>query len=274
MIYASPTSLSRHGACRRKQAYSRRIKDNRQTPAAAFGVALHSQGSSWLRDGTPPDPDTAPGMCILAGLPYLPMPGTCLHVEPPASEESFDNLQRFEHDGISYVFRVDFAYLYSIEARAAWDGHSPVSPTTHAVVIGDHKSCGQLSRTEFPKGEPPRRRAPSDMTDDLQRLIYGEWALRTYPEFEAIGAHWQYYQRKPAGTFPLFVLEHRANLHARFEYMHATATAALAADHGIPPEELPRNFAACSDYGGCPYRPECHEGVDPVHIALATIRRR
>jgi hypothetical protein len=228
--------------------------------------------ASWLRDGTPPDPSSPEGECILAGLPYLPFPGTSVHVE---EEGGFETLQRFEHDGITYVFRVDFAYLFDLRTRTAWDGKVEPDPMHHAIVVGDHKSCGQLARTEFPDGEPPRRREPADLTADVQRLIYGEWALRTWPEIEQVGAHWQYYQRtKPFPTFALFVLEHRNALHERFLHMHATRTAALAADAGIPPEDLPRNLAACSEYGGCPYRPECHQGVSPAMIALSTLSPR
>lgn len=267
MIYASPTSLARHGACRRKQAYARRIKEDRSSESARFGTRLHEVAAAWLRDGTPPDPSSPEGECVLAGLPYLPFPGTCLHVE---EDGGFETLQRFEHGGIVYVFRVDFAYLYDLEAGAA-----TTDSTNAAVVVADHKSCGRLDRTEFPRDAKPRRREPLDLTDDLQRLIYGEWALREYPDFATIGAHWQYYQRKPAGhTFALFVLEDRAVLHERFVRMHESKTLALARDHGASPEDLPRNLDACKDYGGCPYRPECHEGVDPVEVALATIRRK
>jgi hypothetical protein len=268
MIYASPTSLDRHGACRRKQAYSRKIKDDRQSLAAAFGDRMHLQGEHWLSDGTPPDVTSAEGECLLAGLPYLPMPGTCLGVELR------DN---FDHEGIRYTFRIDFVYLAStVDGRALDPAKDEIIPATAALVIGDHKSAGSLSRTHYPKdGSAPRRRTAADLTDDLQRIIYGEWALREYPEFEQIGAHWQYYQTKPPGhTFALFVLEHRDAVHARFLHVHETRTLPLAADHGIPPDELPRNLRACGDYGGCPYRPECHVGVSPAQIALASIRKR
>jgi len=234
-IHVSPSQVATWRACQRKWAYSR-IRPRTENRYAAFGSRAHTIAENWLISRTPPDPTTAEGACILAGLDSLPQPGTA------AVELRLDAM----HEGIHYTGRIDF--LYQSGPRL--------------IVVGDHKTTGDLTWAK----------TPTDLEDDPQRVVYSWWAGQTFAA-DWIGAHWQYYQRKPPRSLPVYMQEPVARIRERFQELHERDGKAIVAANGLDPKELPRSLDHCDAFGGCPYRAECHAGVSPISRVAGLLSR-
>ena len=228
--------------CPRRWWYDRH-RERVQQPSAAFGSEMHLQLEGWLGTGAAPNNDTLEGQTATAGLGLIPPP---LHAEV---ERRF----AFEYGGALYRGAVDYTV-----------GYVP----GESVVIGDHKSIGNL---RYAKTE-------DDLLQDGQRIIYAHEAAERY-DVEHVTARWIYYQRattkkKPKARAVEFS-ERRGMIRERFEDLHAKRSLpilqARREDRG--PSALPRNLESCSLFppNGCPYRVECHKGIDPMEQLHAAI---
>lgn len=239
--HASPSQIDTWLDCQRKWAYTR-VRPRTSNRWAVFGTQTHSMLERWLRDGTPPDGRAPEGACALAGLPYLPLPGVGL------TEVKL----RLDVDGITYIGFVDLIF-----------GLVP----GEQVTVLDHKTTGNLDYRKTPGHEDPSK----DLVTDVQRIIYSHWAAFAF-SVERVNAVWLYYRRKPPKAEPSVYSEHRDEVTWRFIELHQRATVPMIAAHGLPPEELPRNVAACGRYSRCPFIAECHRDLDPMELAVQAMR--
>jgi hypothetical protein len=239
--HASPSQISTWNDCQRKWAYSR-VRPRTSNKYAVFGTQTHSMLERWLRDGTPPDGRAPEGACALAGLPYLPLPGIGL----------VETKLRLDVEGITYIGFVDLIF-----------GLVP----GEQITVLDHKTTGNLDYRLTPGHEDPSK----DLVTDVQRIIYSHWAAITFA-VERVNAVWLYYRRKPPKAVPSVYSEPRRVILERFHEIHRRSTVPMINAHGLPPEELPRNVAACGRYGGCPFREECHRDLDPLELAAQAMR--
>jgi hypothetical protein len=209
--------------------------------AAAFGDRAHGIVERWLRDGVPPDANTPEGRCILTGISLLPPPRTPgLLVEPPVRPVLF---------GIQWDMRLDYIW----------------APGPSVLLIGDHKTTGNIRDNAKTTEELE--------TTDPQGLAYGHWGTTTFDVAEAAG-QWTYYQRDarvPAKPVPFRI--RRADVAERFRAMHEAEVLPMVRSRWLPPEELPRNLAACTKYGGCSYQAECLAGVSGMELAAASLKK-
>jgi hypothetical protein len=212
-------------------------------PSAAFGSEMHRRLEIWLGQGIAPGDDTLEGATATAGLGLIPPP---IHAEV---ERQF----KFEHGGALYRGAVDYTVGYEPGER---------------VVIGDHKSIGNL---RYAKTE-------DELLDDSQRIIYAHEAAERY-QVEHVTARWVYYQRATPSKKPkaraVEFSERRGMIRERFEDLHERRSLpiiqAKREDRG--PSALPRNLESCSLFppNGCPYKIECHKGIDPMEQLHAAI---
>lgn len=246
-VHVSPSQIATWQGCARKWAYSR-IRPRSENRYAAFGSRAHTIAEAWLEHGTPPDARTPEGACIMAGLDCLPMPGTA------EVETRFDETW----GGVHYTGRVDFVY-----------GYEPA----RTVIVGDHKTTGDLRFRKRVDGvTPDGYDREKDLREDPQRIVYSFWAMAKF-DVEWIGAHWQYYRRKPPHSVPVFMFEHRDEVARRFDELHRKYTLPIVDANGVDPRELPRSLEHCGAFGGCPYREECHAGTSPnERLAFALSR--
>jgi hypothetical protein len=237
---ASPSQVETWRDCQRKHAYSR-IRPRTFNAAAAFGDRAHGIVERWLRDGVPPDANTPEGRCILTGISLLPPPRTPgLLVEPPVRPVLF---------GVQWDMRLDYLW----------------APGPSVLLIGDHKTTGNIKDNAKTTEELE--------TTDPQGLAYGHWGTTTFDVAEAAG-QWTYYQRDarvPAKPVPFRI--RRADVAERFRAMHEAEVLPMVRSRWLPPEELPRNLAACTKYGGCSYQAECLAGVSGMELAAASLKK-
>lgn len=243
--HVSPSQIDTRRGCARKHAYDRQ-RPYRQHPSAAAGDRVHRVLESWLQDRIVPNPATPEGRCALTGIHHLPQPGQVL-VEhairtdlgtPPAA----------------YSMRLDMLY-----------GYAP----GRVVVVGDHKSTGDISRlAKRVAHEDPSQ----DFVTDTQRIIYCHWAAEAL-QVPSVIAHWEYYQRDAKrDALAVVYQEDRETLRERFDHLHTRYSLPIIQDHGSRPEEHPRNLAYCRRYGRCQHMDECHADI-PTHTAAAVLLR-
>jgi hypothetical protein len=234
-MHVSASQIATWSKCARKWAYSR-VRPRTSNRHADFGSRAHTHAEDWLREGKPPDASVPEGKCIIAGLGYLPMPKTAV------VEHGF----RKVFGGVTYVGRIDFIH-----------GYDP----GRIVVIGDHKTTGNL---DYAMTE-------EQLVEDPQRIVYAHWGAEEF-DVDYVAAQWVYYRRGTPKAQTTVVVGHRDSIAERFEEQHRRVVLPLVAATGVPPEEIPRNLEHCSAYGGCPYREECHKGIDTT-AATATLLR-
>jgi len=225
--------------CWRWWAYDKSRPKPPPKQSALDGTAIHLVLENWLRFQLAPDPTTKAGRTALTGLHLIPQPRTCL-VE-----------QQITPTGVLPGFRgkIDFIDVEKYDT----------------FVIGDHKTVGKWSIMDD---------KVKTLATDPQRIIYSEWAVRTF-QVAALWFLWVFYLRG-------------SDQHARAAWYHATA-AEIAVDFArlerddVEPmrralpmlpdriDEFPRTLTACGKYGGCPYRSECLATVPPRELAAAML---
>ncbi len=249
MPHVSPSQVGRKRLCFRWWAYDRQRPRSPEKPAAAFGSRGHTVAENWLQFGTPP-PATPEGRCMLAGLEWLPLPQD----KNKVVEHRFD----VTIGGVDYTGRIDLLY-----------GYDP----GRIVMVCDHKTTGDLKHMMTLDGMVDGEYDyEKDFRTDPQRVIYSHWAANHF-NVDWVGAHWQYYRRKPPKSLPLVMVEHRNEIARKFWTLHHEDSLPIIQAAGLPPEAFPRTLTACNAFGGCPHREECHVGVSPLDIAAATLSR-
>jgi hypothetical protein len=56
---------------------------------------------------------------------------------------------------------------------------------------------------------------------------------------------------------PVELMESADAIADRFEKLHKKVSLPIIQADGVDPQELAPNYAACDDFGGCPYRKKC-----------------
>lgn len=224
-VRVSPSQIATFSKdCQRKWAWSR-VKRSPQNKFAAFGDRVHKLAEDWQLTRTPPDPTSAEGKCLLAGIHYTPMPGTAV------VEHKFEHA----HDGVLYIGRIDMLY-----------GYEP----GRMIVVSDHKTTGRLSNAL----------TEEELASDPQRVIYGHYAATVFA-VEYVTATWVYYQRDGKAARPVTVIGHRDSLQKRFDELHNRVTLRIVDARGKDPMELEPSYGHCHNaYGSkCPYLEDCRE---------------
>ena len=249
--HCSPSQFSTWSICKRKWAYSR-FRPRVENKYADFGTRVHTILENWLTDRTPIDTTTAEGKTAVAGLPYLPLPGHAL-VEYNARPRMLV---------VTWDMRIDFLYGHVLR---------------DTIVVGDHKTTGDWRWAK----------TPEQLADDPQRVVYSHWAASTLG-LDHVTVHWRYYNRNDKTSRPVLFEESADGIAERFDYMHREAVLLIigAADFRKDfetdeewVESLPRDetLEACSAFGGCPYREECHSLIpasDLARLHMATHVRK
>lgn len=227
--HVSPSQINTFARCPRKWLYSRTAPRS-ETPATRFGSKVHTILEDWLLHRKPPNPKTPEGRCALAGMQHLPMPRTDgLHIEAELL---------MHYDNVKYVGRIDFMML-----------------DEDSVLIGDHKTTKDF---RYAKTE-------DELLDDPQRIIYSHWAAEKY-QVQEVHAKWVYYQRSPAESMTVEFKESRAGIADRFKQLHNKYSLPIIQADINDPLSVSRNLEACGDFGGCPYRAQCHAADAPPQI--------
>lgn len=274
MTHVSPSQLSTFGTligrslgwnvlltgCPRKWAYSR-CRPKTTNKWAAFGDRSHAILESWLRDGTPPDPATDEGACVLAGLHLLPMPGTaCVETTINFLTDGVNVIPGkptgvLPYPWVHYTGRLDLLAWYQPGVE---------------VTVSDHKTTGDLANAKCPE-DPPPDKPDKDLRTDPQRIVYS-FAAGHLLRVPRVRAQWTYFRRKPPKAEPSIFVERLEDTARRFWEMHWSVAVPLVRSQGMAPETMPRNLEHCRAFGGCPYRGECLQGASQIDQAFAQIR--
>lgn len=254
--HASPSRIVARDACERRWGYNK-LSPEPFGKLADDGVKTHKILEAWLRDGTPPDPESPQGRTALSGLHLLPPPGQAI-VEHAAVYETAAGLPPGAAP-IRYVQYIDMMHTYV-------PGDS--------VTIGDHKTIGDWRRMK----------SPDQLAEDVQRISYAHYAVETLG-VAVVWAQWVYYNRnrtdEPARA--VWLCEDAATIRAKFEPINRRAAALVEATHAkhrLPVaqwiETLARGLDHCDAFGGggCPYKSHCHVGLTPIELATAAARRQ
>jgi len=246
----SPSQVETKRLCLRKWGLEKLDRVPKpENKYASRGTDCHFTLEGWQRDGKEIDFTTDTGKIVSSGLKFLPRPGT--HI--------------VEHN---FVFRTERAtYHGKMDLRGVLA--SPIQ------VVWDHKTT-----TSFKWLKPPEV-----LRRDPQANIYASAAIAESKEngvlFERVEQNWVYYLadpdkpksrkvqlhvlanesvRKPVRDTKLVKPEHFGimylpELQDRFGEIEEDAVELLQLYHDKPKAmELPYNAAACSAYGGCPYK--------------------
>jgi hypothetical protein len=249
----SASQLDTAMLCERKWAYLKLARlEAPSNKYAAFGTEVHSVLEAWQRTGKNIDLSSDIGKVVAPGLRLLPQPGT--HTP--------------EHS-----FRFD-------SGRAVYHGFMDLrGPATFRIqTVWDHKSTTNLNWMK----------TPEFLRKDPQAVLYAEAVLREAAEkgvtlsngIDRVELNWVYYVSNPkkprskkvqlhvvpddATRLPLcpenvepkhFGIMRHSELAERFEELEQVSERLLQLYADQPkPEELPPNAAACSAYGGCPFK--------------------
>jgi hypothetical protein len=242
VTHISPSQVSTYKGCPRRWAYSRQRPRAPQDERAAFRDRAHKVAEDWLENAVPPDPKTPEGLCIISGIHRLPLPGTAL------VEHRFDRT----FWGVTMTGRIDYLY-----------GYDP----GRVIVIGDHKTTGDLKWRKVPGHDDPEL----DFWWDPQRIIYGTYAAAEWG-VEYVAAHWNYYRRDGKGSEPTVLVESAEGLAGRFAQLFAQYIGPMWHCYGAPPENYPRNLSNCRAFGRlCEFADECLRDVSPIERASSVI---
>lgn len=229
VVYVSPSQINNWLGCRRKWAFSR-VRDRFDTEYTRFGTAVHDYKEQWLLHGTPPDPNTKEGRAALAGLPFLPVPGSCeLATEVAIKQELL---------GVPYNSRLDLIFDYK---------------QNECVTVWDHKTCG---RVDWAK-------TPEQLQFDPQWIVYGYWASITC-EVPLVHGVWGYVQRDAKRAAQVRISNTREELAWKMGELNRRVSLPILAHHGVPPLDLPPDLRECYKYGTrnpCEHLAECHSAL-------------
>lgn len=244
----SPSQIKTyHEICPRRWWYERH-RPRVPQPSAEFGDRTHALLEHWLQRGITPEQSAPPEQALEAATAT-----SGLGLIPPPAHAEVEIRFAFAFGGATYSGRVDFAAYY---ARGAY------------VLIGDHKTIGDLRHAK----------TEDDLLEDPQRIIYSYWAAQRY-RVETVGARWVYYQRatprRKARARAVEFAERSDMIAERMEDLHKRRSLPIvqARRDDLGPGALPRNLSSCSLFPphGCPYREECHAGIDPMDALHAAI---
>ncbi len=206
-------------------------------PYAAFGLRLHRQIELYLTKGTPFDLTTDAGEAAMAGLHYLPKPGT-----PGLTVEG-----KFILDGWGHRFL----------------GYKDIQIIQPGLVpkVADHKSTGNFKWAK----------TPDELKTNIQAVLYATDVM-VKTGSQDCDLLWIYYKRtKPFAAKPVTVRVNRTELEPTLVQIKdlADGMATIKASRASA-IDLPTNLEACGKYGGCPYVNRCNLSPQEKLIAIMT----
>jgi|TARA_R110000824_G_scaffold75263_10_gene191104 hypothetical protein len=226
----SASQLSMYSECPRKW-YNNYILGMKQpsTLAQLFGTTLHSVAEHYLRFGEVSldmvhVPDGIDGDRVVdvfrAGVPHLPEP-------PIADVETEINIQA-SVPGIGYIDA-----LYRDNGQ---------------LVILDHKTA---KNTKYIP-------SPEELKDNIQLNVYGHWAIENYGEDTYIFKHLYYVHglKKPKSV-EVSVEVSADEIEANWS-VYENIVSKMVVTSKLDEKEVPQNWSACQNYGGCPFSGKCH----------------
>src|SRR6185312_14572909 len=221
----SATQIENYSLCPRKWAWDKldRIKGPPNV-YAEFRLGLHGQIERYLRDGIPFDLTTPEGEAAMAGIHFLPMPGTSGMV----IEGDF-TLQGWGHT------------FFGFKDVQIWNpGEVP--------LVLDHKSTGNFKWAK----------TPAELAENTQAVLYAADAMVTTGS-SAVDLRWVYYKRtKPHQAIKVECQVTRESIAPALERIKGHADEmALIKLSGLRAKQLPPNPRACRAFGGCPYVRQC-----------------
>jgi hypothetical protein len=252
----SPSQLvtfdAERGGCQRKWAFQKLLGLRHETAATILGGDVHAVRELYLGTGEPIDQTTKAGQIAATGLAQIPAPGTV------ATEVEFHFALRPwapGYGGLSWHGIID---MISMPGFPSFD-----SIFDSIVFIGDHKTTKNL---RYAKSETELRSDPQWNT----YVEYGFSLVRpAYPE-DLIKTLWHYLTTvKPYVPKPVVVWAERGDPYRleQVEYLKSLSYDVETIRRKPPKDvnELPPNFNACRDYGGCPFQGhQCRSSVSEL----------
>lgn len=223
---------------------------------AKFGLAGHGQIERYLKEGTPFDLTSEPGEAAMAGLHFLPRPGT-----PGMVIEGQFILTGWGHRFLGYK---DIQINRTVGDNVLPD-QAPIvgqiDPLRGQVVplVIDHKFTGNFrwAKTE------------TELRTNVQAVLYATHAM-VQTGAEACDLRWIYYHRvRPWKSKPVDLRVYRGDLEGPLVTIKTLADEmALIKSKGLRAMHLPPNPEACGSYGGCPFVNRCNLSPQEKMIAI------
>jgi hypothetical protein len=250
--YFSASQIEHFALCARKWAW--RYLDGISLPPnpyAAFGLDGHGQIEKYLVKGVPFDLTTDPGEAAMAGLHFLPRPGTANMVV-----EGQFTLDAWGHKFLGYKdIQINRRIGDDVLPDRAPIVESNLVDPLHGKIIPlviDHKFTGSFKW----------KKTAEILRNDPQAVLYAAHAM-VETGAPACDLRWIYYKRvRPWKAEPVDLRVYRENLEAPLTQIRALADEmARYKKQGVRALDLAPNPGACGAFGGCPYAPNC--GLSP-----------
>ncbi len=232
----SATEIDTFETCRRKWAYQYLdgIKPP-QSKAAEFGLEVHKFLQNYLT-GYSIKYETPEGRVASPGLLYLPN---------NLPKENVERAIIFKKHGLIFHGYIDF---FEQVGSQVW-------------LIGDHKTCSNLSRAP----------SPAELKKNIQANIYAQWAF-TEKSAKSVQLKWVYYRTQ--STPKAVCVEAELSQKEAEEFFqhrsHRRQILAIVRDKS-PSSAQPKNVDACFKYGRCPFYAQCKRSPETT---AETIREK
>lgn len=261
--------------------YNSTVKVNSpETDAHRLGKRVHWLAEHYIRDGLEPDEVNIPDSFFAA----VDLKDEKVHVGMMGkATDIFDTGSRFwpkgrkgvlveEPFGLAIPGRPGEAYtgtmdVYdpgtSAEIVALWPGEMRVKINrlfgTYALpVVGDHKTTKDKKWIK----------TAADLSSDEQLLGYGMEALRRNPAAPAVLFQWVYYLTvQPYEAFPVRFWLDAETLRREWDALEKVSQAMVDVVQIGNYRDVNYNKSACSNYGGCYYKPLCFSKGDSMKDA-------
>jgi hypothetical protein len=242
--FNSPTSISGWLECHRKWAWRYLAKIYAPPNASAqLGTDTHKQLELYLTEARPIDFSHPSGEILQSGLHFFPAPLT----PGMKGEGAFYFLS--ERTGFIYMGKKDVELPPGVpQPQLDFDGSVP--------IVEDLKTTGSIA--DYAK-------SVDDLRFDPQSAMYAFDAMTRY-DASGVDLGWIYCQtRGTKKSKPVTLRMLRPEAERLFDAVESVAEEIQVARDGMKDSaarefvlSLPANPAACSAFGGCPYKPLCN----------------
>lgn len=234
----SPSQHVTWRSCERKWGFQKLLGLRHDSAASILGGEVHAVRERYLVDGAQIDQGTKAGLIASTGLHQIPRPGQVW------AEVEFSRWLRARS-------------MYAADGGLAWYGiidmlglpgePAPSEFTESCAFVGDHKTTSDL---KWAKTE-------AQLRDDPQWNIYVDYAF-SLTDVDRVKTLWHYVTtKKPLVAKPVVLWAERNDPHRQkvIEDLRNEAVLIETVRRKPPRDvnELRPNFAACRDYGGCPF---------------------
>ncbi len=235
MNYVSPSQITTFRSCPRSWYYPQVLKERPpQKKSAKLGEDIHHVLENYLEKGVAPDLSTQVGRIAHAGLKFLPEPGSAYVELDIGKHPAGEGLQLA---GIRVIGRVDFVDL-----------------TKDIPEIGDHKTTSNFSYAK----------TPEELLWDPQMVIYGQFLIRFAEHMgEPLPArvrarHIYYLTTGQPKALEIPVEFSDSHLNKVWNGSLTETVKEMTDVYKIKKvEDVPANYSACGNYGGCFFRDRC-----------------